>query len=128
DSTAVRPLEREDSAVLPIPRAPVQPGPAGGGSMRTRRDVLKLGGSAVAGFMATQGLPRPSPAAQDASYPVVTVAPLTAVARATTVAFAYPDANSPAVLIRLGEPAPGGVGPNQDIVAYSVLCTHKGCA
>jgi len=96
--------------------------------MRTRRDVLKLGGSAVAGFMATQGLPRPSPAAQDASYPVVTVAPLTAVARATTVAFAYPDANSPAVLIRLGEPAPGGVGPNQDIVAYSVLCTHKGCA
>ena len=29
--------------------------------------------------------------------------------------------------MRLSGPAPGGVGPNKDIVAYSLLCTHKGC-
>ena len=45
----------------------------------------------------------------------------------TPIPFTYPDANSPAVLLRLRQPAPGGVGPNDAIVAYSSLCTHKGC-
>ena len=31
------------------------------------------------------------------------------------------------MLLRLTAPAVGGVGPNQEIVAYSTLCTHKGC-
>lgn len=43
------------------------------------------------------------------------------------VAFAYPDASSPCVAIRMGSPVMGGVGPNQDIVAYSTLCSHMGC-
>jgi arsenite oxidase small subunit len=43
------------------------------------------------------------------------------------VAFTFPDASSPCSLIKLGQPAPGGVGPNKDIVAYSTLCTHMGC-
>ncbi len=32
------------------------------------------------------------------------------------------------LLARLGEPAGGGVGPDQDIVAFSMLCTHQGAA
>jgi arsenite oxidase small subunit len=43
------------------------------------------------------------------------------------VAFSYPDESSPCVAIRMGHAVPGGVGPNQDIVAYSSLCTHMGC-
>ncbi len=38
----------------------------------------------------------------------------------------YPDADSPGMLLKLGEPVEGGVGPDGDIVAYSVLCPHKG--
>jgi len=38
----------------------------------------------------------------------------------------YPDADSPGVLIKLGQRVPGGAGPEGDIVAYSVLCPHKG--
>jgi len=39
---------------------------------------------------------------------------------------AYPDADSPGVLLKLGTPVTGGVGPDSDIVAFSVLCPHKG--
>jgi arsenite oxidase small subunit len=42
------------------------------------------------------------------------------------VDIAYPDADSPGVLLRLGAPAQGGVGPDGDVVAFSVLCPHKG--
>ncbi|MBY8977130.1 arsenate reductase (azurin) small subunit [Rhodobacteraceae bacterium NNCM2] len=38
----------------------------------------------------------------------------------------YPDAESPGVLLKLGEAVPSGVGPDGDIVAFSVLCPHKG--
>lgn len=41
--------------------------------------------------------------------------------------FTYPDASSPCALIRMGQPIPGGIGPDNDIVAYSTLCTHMGC-
>ncbi len=43
------------------------------------------------------------------------------------ISFSYPDVSSPCYAIRMGNPVPGGVGPNQDIVAYSSLCTHMGC-
>lgn len=42
------------------------------------------------------------------------------------VDIAYPDADSPGVLLKLGTPVEGGVGPDADIVAFSVLCPHKG--
>lgn len=43
------------------------------------------------------------------------------------VKFNFPDESSPCVLIKLGHPVPNGVGPQQDIVAFSTLCTHMGC-
>ena len=39
---------------------------------------------------------------------------------------AYPDPDSPGVLLKLGAPVEGGAGPDGDIVAFSVLCPHKG--
>ncbi|WP_281281974.1 arsenate reductase (azurin) small subunit [Rubellimicrobium roseum] len=38
----------------------------------------------------------------------------------------YPDEDSPGVLLKLGTPVQGGVGPDGDVVAFSVMCPHKG--
>lgn len=46
---------------------------------------------------------------------------------ATATPFHYPDKDSPCLLIKTGTAVPGGVGPQQDIVAYSAMCTHMGC-
>lgn len=39
----------------------------------------------------------------------------------------YPDAASPIYVTALSEAVEGGVGPKRNIVAYSALCTHRGC-
>lgn len=39
---------------------------------------------------------------------------------------AYPDPDALGVLVKLGRPVPGGVGPERDIVAFSSLCPHRG--
>ena len=61
------------------------------------------------------------------SYPVRAVGKAGAMPVNQAVNFAYPDASSPCVALRMGSPVPGGVGPNNDIVAFSSLCTHMGC-
>jgi arsenite oxidase small subunit len=97
--------------------------------MPTRRDFIKAGSTGVAGFVAAQSLastPRAGAAAAP-RYPVISVAALKDIGAGATIVFAYPDVGSPAVLLRLGEAAAHGVGPGRDIVAYSTLCTHKGC-
>ena len=38
----------------------------------------------------------------------------------------YPDKASRVMLVKLGVAAGGGVGPDKDIVAYSVACPHMG--
>jgi arsenite oxidase small subunit len=42
------------------------------------------------------------------------------------ITIAYPDDDSPGVLLKLGTPVEGGIGPDGDIVAFSTLCPHKG--
>jgi len=94
----------------------------------SRREFMRitLSGSLVAGMTPNLSGAAIQTVAGD-GYPVVDVAPLDSIKEATPVAFTYPDKNSPAVLLRLRQPAPGGVGPGGTVVAYSGLCTHKGC-
>lgn len=97
-----------------------------------RRRFLQGGvaGLAVASGLAPAIKPDTAKAAATkptASYPSVDIAPLGSIAPGSEIAFDYPDENSPAVLLRLDQPAEGGIGPNKDIVAFSMLCTHKGC-
>ena len=96
-----------------------------------RREFIVAGAVGAAGLVAAQALPHGAQAAtgstETAAYPVVEVAQLADLAPGATIDFAYPDDDSPALLIRLPEPADGGIGPEGDIVAYSILCTHKGC-
>jgi arsenite oxidase small subunit len=45
----------------------------------------------------------------------------------TPVSFNYPLEETPNILVKLGVKASGGVGPDGDIVAFSVVCQHLGC-
>ena len=96
-----------------------------------RRDFLEIGGAGVATIIAGKVLLPTSAqgAAQgkDEAYPLVDIGPLSGLEAGAAVEFSYPDEDSPAVMIHLGESAKGGIGPNNAIVAYSTLCTHKGC-
>lgn len=38
----------------------------------------------------------------------------------------YPDEDAPGVLLKMGRPVMGGVGPDADIVGFSTICPHKG--
>ena len=93
----------------------------------TRRRFIQTTGAAGVGA-ATSGVVSPgAAAAETAKYPIKPIIALDELAAGTTVPFTYPDERSPALLLRMGEEVPGGVGPDSSIVAYSTLCTHKGC-
>ena len=95
-------------------------------SKLNRREMLSLGAAGVVAAGLAPGAANEA-RAQVKQMPVVDVAKLSDLAPGAEVAFSYPDENSPAVLLRLDEPAEDGIGPDQSIVAFSILCTHKGC-
>ncbi len=41
--------------------------------------------------------------------------------------FNYPLDNEPNLLLNLPSATPGGVGPNQNLLAFSAVCQHLGC-
>jgi arsenite oxidase small subunit len=65
--------------------------------------------------------------ASNLPFRAVKIANLSALKTGVPITFQYPNAQSPANLVKLGRPALGGVGPAQDIVAFSATCTHMGC-
>jgi arsenite oxidase small subunit len=96
-----------------------------------RRTFIKVGAGTLSAGVAYAIAPVAAYGAEGkASPPVaptVNVTPLDAVKENAVIPFSYPDADSPAVLLRLKGAAQGGIGPGSSIVAFSVLCTHKGC-
>lgn len=100
----------------------------------SRRNFLKLSGTAAAGSAALVFW-RGGEAAQQPpdtgrvtlDYPRTDVGKAADLPVGEQVAFSYPDSASPCAVVRTGERVAGGVGPDGDIVAYSVLCTHMGC-
>jgi arsenite oxidase small subunit len=96
----------------------------------SRRNFLKLGGSVALGTVLTQqGQAQDAPVvgATTLPYPQQVIAKVAEMAENEPVSFTYPDVNSPCVAIRMGRATSGGIGPNNDVVAYSILCTHMGC-
>lgn len=93
----------------------------------TRRRFIQTTGAAGVGAAASGVVSPGAAAAETAKYPIKPIIALDELAAGTTVPFTYPDERSPALLLRMGEEVPGGVGPDSSIVAYSTLCTHKGC-
>lgn len=100
----------------------------------TRRTFLKLGGGGIAAGAAAL-TSAGALAKEDGTdvgrvtlpYPEKPIGTAAAMPVNKPVAFNYPDEASPCVAVRMGQAVPGGVGPNHDIVAYSVMCTHMGC-
>ena len=60
-------------------------------------------------------------------FPRVKVAQLNDLIVGQPISFNYPLDNEPNILVKLGTPAEGGVGPDGDIVAFSSICQHLGC-
>jgi arsenite oxidase small subunit len=101
------------------------------GNFVSRREFLKFTGSVAAGAAALPGTAEAAPATDTGNtvlpYKAKPVGKAAALAADQPVTFSFPDASSPCALVKMGSPVPGGVGPNQDIVAFSTMCTHMGC-
>jgi arsenite oxidase small subunit len=94
-----------------------------------RRQFLRGGLVGAAGAAAATVLPASQARAQSLArvdYPSSRLANVADLAVNEPMEIAYPDAESPGVLLKLGQAVGGGVGPDGDIVAFSVLCPHKG--
>lgn len=61
------------------------------------------------------------------SFPKVKISELSTLQVNQPISFYYPLDNEPNILVKLGQKAEGGVGPDGDIVAFSQLCQHLGC-
>lgn len=94
-----------------------------------RRQFLRGGMAATAGAVAATVMTPEQAKAQALArvdYPANRLANIADLVVNEPLEVAYPDADSPGVLLKLGQAVEGGVGPDGDIVAFSVLCPHKG--
>lgn len=97
----------------------------------TRRGFIKLTGTGAVSSVAIPVLAQDDPAARAVrgtqDYPETAITRLDELAENEPVSFSYPDSRSMCELLKCGRPVPGGIGPEQDIVAYSIYCPHMGC-
>ena len=94
-----------------------------------RRQFLRGSALAAAGAAAATVVPGQANAASanaQVDYPSSKLGNISGLTVNEPMNIEYPDADSPGVLLKLGQAVEGGVGPDGDIVAFSVLCPHKG--
>jgi arsenite oxidase small subunit len=95
-----------------------------------RRAFFSRTAAVAVGAAATAAVPREAPRAAPAMalviYPSTKLASIGELKVNEPKPIAYPDADSPGVLLKLGTAVEGGVGPDRDIVAFSTLCPHQG--
>ncbi len=100
----------------------------------SRREFLKIA-AAISAVLAIGGIASTMkavvipavPGGNQSSFPRVKISSLSEVSAGAAVIFNYPLDTEPNVLIKLGQKADGGVGPDGDIVAFSQVCQHLGC-
>lgn len=99
-----------------------------------RRNFLKVAVVASAVIAAVglgalvKSVANPAPIASVATgFPKVKVASLSDLQAGKPLLFYYPLDNEPNLLVKLGQAAENGVGPDGDIVAFSQYCQHLGC-
>jgi arsenite oxidase small subunit len=85
---------------------------------------LAAAGAAVSTMVTPQA--KAAPAAARVDYPADRLANLADLKPNEPLAVAYPDADAPGVLLKLGKRIPSGVGPDGDIVGFTTICPHKG--
>ncbi len=92
-----------------------------------RRQFLR-GGVIAAASAASMTVPQARAAQARAlvDYPVNRLANVSDLAVNQPYEVAYPDADAPGVLLKMGMPVAGGAGPDGDVVGFSTVCPHKG--
>lgn len=95
-----------------------------------RRAFFARSAAAAAGAAVTAALPagpaKATPAPARLDYPSMRLANVGDLKVNEPMNVAYPDAASPGILLKLGTRVEGGAGPDNDLVAYSTMCPHKG--
>lgn len=94
-----------------------------------RRQFLRGGAVSAAGAAAAAFVAQPASDARAAArvdYPSNRLANIADLVVDQPFDVAFPDADSPGVLLKLGQAVEGGAGPDGDIVGFSTLCPHKG--
>jgi arsenite oxidase small subunit len=94
-----------------------------------RRQFLRSGATAAAAVVAAAAVPsaaEATPALARVSYPSRKLGNVKDLKIDQPVDIAYPDKDSPGVLLKIGRRVEGGMGPDGDVVAFSTLCPHKG--
>jgi arsenite oxidase small subunit len=61
------------------------------------------------------------------SWPKIRVVNIRALGLLKPITFNYPLVNTPNLIVRLGTKAENGVGPDDDVVSFSLICQHMGC-
>ncbi len=126
--------QTEGSATATDGEIQAESGPADeqrGKCLMSRRNFLLTAGLTTFTVMVTlnAGTPRAQqvPAAV-ATYPRKLIAKLSQLKVDNPVDFAYPDegAYSESMVVKMGVPAGGGIGPQSDVVAFNYTCTHQG--
>jgi arsenite oxidase small subunit len=99
--------------------------PPGGGTCLSRRQLLIFGGVSL-GVLAVPGFATAGTKLVGSRYPAIRIAALAELEEKKPIDFNYPDGKVANFLVKLGEPAGGGIGPHGDIVAFNATCTHMG--
>ena len=91
-----------------------------------RRDFLFAAGASLVALSAPGWAW--SVQARVAKFPRKKIGLLSKLKKGEPVEFSYPwdHANCDSVLLKLGQEAAGGVGPDKDVVAFNGLCPHMG--
>lgn len=97
--------------------------------LMSRREFLLTSGIATSVVMVgVPGLPQAQTPAVVSTYPRKLIARLSELKVDEPFDFEYPDEGEYAesILIKLGQEAGGGLGPDKDVVAFNYTCTHQG--
>ena len=120
-----------DAELATATPAPEVTAHAPGKCLMSRRKFLFTSGVSTATVMVAMNAGTPfakEVPAQVATYPRKLIGKLSKLKQDEPVDFQYPDegAYSESMLVKLGDSAGGGIGPNRDVVAFNYTCTHQG--
>jgi arsenite oxidase small subunit len=99
--------------------------------LMSRRQFLFTSGATTATVMVMINAGTPfaqQVPAMVATYPRKLIAKLSELKPDEPIDFQYPDegAYAEGMVVKLGIPAGGGIGPDKDVVAFNYVCTHQG--
>lgn len=89
--------------------------------------LLAVGGIGAVAKSVTQGAGSAGQTTGGTTFPRYMITNISNLQQGQPIYFNYPLNNEPNILVKLGQTAENGIGPDKDIVAFSQLCQHVGC-